>query len=818
MTMRRAVSVLAASALTMVGAVGLFAAPAAAASTTVVISQVYGGGGNAGSTYTNDFVELYNRSTAAVSLSGWTIQYASATGATWQSTPLTGSIAPGGYYLVQEANGTAGTTALPTPDAFGTIPMSGTAGKVALRNVATTCTNPCSSAAGTVDFVGFGTANDFEGAVAPAPSNTNAILRGGTPRGNLDDDRNATDFAAGAPTPTNSGTGGGGGPTLTAIHDIQGAGSVSPKNGQTVVIEGIVTGWDDEIGYDNSPCTAFPRDAGIFVQSEDALADADPLTSEGIFVGNVSPRANYPLGTKVRLTGVVKDGGGGAPPFDQTRMEVTTQPTVLSSGAALPAAIVIDPAQGSSQAASRPYYESLEGMRVALATGVANAGGTNKFGELFLEPGAVAIDTLQRTDAAARQISRIGTSDDAGAGNPANPLIEHPSSTRVLADKGDTVANVVGPFDYSFGLYKIVVQAGTLPTVAKTGSAYPFNLTLPPAGGNNTRIASFNVENLFPTGGSLDCTTLTASDYATKRGEVVNAIGTLLKAPDIVAVQEIGDLRGTNPSSLAVLQDVATDLGTSGAGSYTAYAQEGNDNRGIDVGFLVKSNVTVNSVTQYGKTFANPTSFVCGDVTGLLFDRPPLVLDATLPGTLGNVLIVNNHFASKAANDACRVAQAAFVQNLVKGFETAQLGRKVIVTGDLNAFEDDGALTTLGDPSQTTLSNLWSNAAEPDRYSYQFSGLLQTLDHMLISSSLTGQVADFRYAHLDNDYYKRTSSSPDGHKVSDHDPPVLTLTETLVPVVPEAPMSVLLPLSGLVLLAGVGMVGRRRLTSRAALA
>jgi uncharacterized protein len=62
----------------MVGAVGLQAAPAAAASSTMVISQLYGGGGNDGSTYTNDFVELYNRSATAVSLSGWTIQYASA--------------------------------------------------------------------------------------------------------------------------------------------------------------------------------------------------------------------------------------------------------------------------------------------------------------------------------------------------------------------------------------------------------------------------------------------------------------------------------------------------------------------------------------------------------------------------------------------------------------------------------------------------------------------------------------------------------------------------------------------------------------------
>lgn len=76
--------------------------------TSVVINEVYGGGGNSGATYTNDFIELTNRSDAAVSLDGWSVQYHSggATG-TWQVTPLSGSIAPGGFYLVGEAKGAA---------------------------------------------------------------------------------------------------------------------------------------------------------------------------------------------------------------------------------------------------------------------------------------------------------------------------------------------------------------------------------------------------------------------------------------------------------------------------------------------------------------------------------------------------------------------------------------------------------------------------------------------------------------------------------------------------------------------------------------
>ena len=76
----------------------------------VVISQVYGGGGNSGAEYTNDFIELYNRGGTAVDVTGWSVQYASVTGSSWQVTTLSGVIEPGQYYLVQEAAGAGGTT------------------------------------------------------------------------------------------------------------------------------------------------------------------------------------------------------------------------------------------------------------------------------------------------------------------------------------------------------------------------------------------------------------------------------------------------------------------------------------------------------------------------------------------------------------------------------------------------------------------------------------------------------------------------------------------------------------------------------------
>ena len=122
----------------------------------VVISQVYGGGGNTGATFTNDFIELFNRGTVAQDLTGWSVQYASSTGTTWTVTNLTNvTLAPGKYYLIQQAAGTTPSTALPTPDATGTLAMSGTNGKVLLANVTTAQTGSNPTGSQIIDFVGF---------------------------------------------------------------------------------------------------------------------------------------------------------------------------------------------------------------------------------------------------------------------------------------------------------------------------------------------------------------------------------------------------------------------------------------------------------------------------------------------------------------------------------------------------------------------------------------------------------------------------------------------------------------------------------------
>ena len=176
--------------------------PPAPVTTDVVISQLYGGGGNSGATYTHDFIELFNRGTRPVTLTGWSLQYASAAGGTWAVDTLTGVIQPGQYFLVQEAPGSAGTTSLPTPDHTGGLAMSGTAGKVALVGNATALGGTCPAGAPIADFVGYGTgASCFEGSgPTPTLSNTTAAIRVDP---GVDTNDNALDFREGAPAPHN---------------------------------------------------------------------------------------------------------------------------------------------------------------------------------------------------------------------------------------------------------------------------------------------------------------------------------------------------------------------------------------------------------------------------------------------------------------------------------------------------------------------------------------------------------------------------------------------------------------------------------------
>lgn len=267
----------------------------------VVISQVYGGGGNSGASFRNDFIELHNTSDAPISLSGWSVQYAASARTSWQVTPLTGTIQPGGYFLIQQAAGTGGTEDLPAPDVIGTIAMAAGSAKVALVNSVTPLTGSSPVADPSVsDFVGYGAADAFEGSgAAPLLSATLAAIR--EVAGSQDSDNNAADFVAGTPAPRNSSSppyfpGADGSGTAIASNATTGAGSLVA----TPIFPSMASGQEVKIDLTGSFPEATISGIEIDVPSDFGAPLTENISLSGTGLGGGSVTAS---GQTVSITG-----------------------------------------------------------------------------------------------------------------------------------------------------------------------------------------------------------------------------------------------------------------------------------------------------------------------------------------------------------------------------------------------------------------------------------------------------------------------------------------------------------------------------------
>jgi len=312
-------------------------APVFAAPGGVVISQVYGGGGNSGATYKNDYIELLNTGDTAVTLTNWSVQYASASGTTWQVTKLPASVtlAAGQYYLVHEALGSGGTDAL-TPDATGTIPMSATAGKVALVNT-TTALAGAKPVDNVVDFVGFGTtANYFEGSGAtPAPSNTLAVLRKNN--GCLDSNDNSADFVTGAAVPRN-----------TASDRVSCSGAPLPQP--------IVLACPGSVGIDVGTGTTAPLQAS----DADSLVNSAVISKGGVSGISLTGFTAATAGNRTATANLVVDASlpAGTYPVEITFANDASQTASCTVNVAVNGLVKIPQIQGSGL--TSPYVNTVQ--------------------------------------------------------------------------------------------------------------------------------------------------------------------------------------------------------------------------------------------------------------------------------------------------------------------------------------------------------------------------------------------------------------------------------------------------------------------------
>jgi uncharacterized protein len=744
----------------------------------IVISQVYGGGGNSGATFTHDFIELFNPTSTPVSVTGWSVQYASSTGTSWNVTSLSGSIPPGRYYLVQQAAGSGGTTALPAPDAIGSAAMAAGAGKVALVSSVSPLTGACPTA-GVIDFVGYGSANCFEGSQpAPAPSNTNAIHRA---RGGCrDTDDNRADFSIGLPTPRNSASPERSCiPQVRSIPEIQGSGASSPFEGVDVTTTGIVTALKQNFSGGSYSVNGFFMQSAV---SDPANPDSDgnPATSEGIFVFTSTPPPVY-VGDVVTVNAAVVEY------FGLTQLSVFDPIVVISSGNPLPHPItldstILDPAGMADQ------LERLEGMRVH-APSVVSVSPTDNFGEIytvlsgvprtFREPGIDVSAPLP--DGAPCCVARFD-------GNPERLMINSDGiagSSQLIVTSNVTISGVTGPLDFTFGNYKILPE-GPLSASANM-TATPVPAPLP----NEFTIASYNMLNLWASN----------ANFSDRLNKASLAIRNLMHTPDIIGVAEVFDIE----TLVALAERVNSDAVAAGDPDprYEAHLLEGNDRfaNTIDVGLLVRlDRVEVDEVFQRGKdlTFTNPTT----GSQDLLFERPPLVLRARIRTPAGSkfpVTVISNHLQSLIDTELTdargarqrekRRVQAEFTANLAQELQSENL----VLVGDFNAYQfNDGYVDVIGtikgtpapahevvlgsidlvDPDLTALVDT-AFIAPDQRYSYVFNGNAQALDHVIVDSEMLARTTRYVHVRANADFptaYRNDPSRVEGS--SDHDMPV----------------------------------------------
>ncbi|WP_434995881.1 ExeM/NucH family extracellular endonuclease [Arthrobacter sp. Ld5] len=703
----------------------------------VVINEAYLTGGSAGTPFINKFVELYNPTDAPVSLDGWSLQYRSPTGtSTPSATALRGTIPAKGYFLVQGGSNGAAGVALPTPD----------------------------------------------------------LTSGFNPG------------AAGGVTPTDPPVPG----VVTPIRDIQGTGSATPLAGQTVTTRGKVTAAYPTGGF-----------AGFYLQTAGSSAAADQTASDAIFVYSPATVGSVAVGDFVEVTGTAGEF------FNLTQLTVAAGGTVkLTEAAEEPKASAI------ALPATDAAREAMEGMlfQPAEAFTVADNYALNQYGEITLAAGTERL--RQPTD-----VARPGTPENAAviADNAARSIrLDDGASTNFFTQVNrGTVLPYLTPeqpvrVGYSAQFTSPVVldfrnSAWKFQPLAELKGAAPDGVqpvqfaggrpAAPGEVGGNLTIASFNVLNYFATTGEQ----LTGCTYNTDR------------AGNPITVRGGCDARGAANQENLERQEakIVSAINALDADVVTLMETENSAKFGKDRDFALKTLVdalnekapgtwdyvrspaalpalenedVIRTALIYKKASAEPVgeSVILDDNVVFTNARKPLA-QAFKPvgGTADETfLAIVNHFKSKGSGpssgtnadagdgqgawNAARVDQARALVAFADSMKTAAKTDKVFLTGDFNSYTQE-------DPMQVLYEAGYVNQGEKDdSFSYVFSGLSGSLDHILASPTADATVSGVdtwninsvesvaleysRYNNNVTDYYRA-----DPYRASDHDPVIVGL-------------------------------------------
>jgi predicted extracellular nuclease len=575
-------------------------------------------------------------------------------------------------------------------------------------------------------------------------------------------------------------------PRDVSIPAVQGRAHLSPLAGEHVRLSGIVTaagpGW-------------------IYLQSS---ADNDEATSDGLFVQTST--AGLAPGDEVRVTGVVAElapGRSNTAHLSTTTLEATSAeilarnrplppPVVLGRDGRLPPHQVIssdelpvnlrveqevqrnrfDPAHDAID-----FFESLEGMLVTVRRPVA-VSATQTFSpdqsEIVTLPDAgagVAVKQRTRRGGILLQPSR----EHLGGQNPERIQIQldralFPGAVP-LVRIGDTLGDVTGIMRYSFGSYevaaigKLTVTPGSGPPETSTLEGNPDALT----------VASYNVLNLSPT----------PSDSGQRRLLAIQIVKSL-NSPDILALQEIQDNSGEEndgtTSAKETLAALTTAIVSARGPQYVAFDVPPVDGRpgGVPGGNIRNAflyNPERVRLLEY-RSLTPATLAAAGSRDTLAFQEARDPLEGVFEFRGKSLRVVNNHLTSRfgstpvfgstqpfvQAGEAERAAQVRALHAYSAYVLAADPQARLIVLGDMNTFEFSGELARTLPGSPPALYQLLFRVPENERYSYNYDGNSQTLDHVFVSIALRS-LAELDIVHLNVDF-----PALPGRTASDHDP------------------------------------------------
>ena len=778
----------------------LMSVPALAAPSgdEVVINEAYLSGGSAGAAYTHKFVELYNPTDQPVDLTGWSLQYRSATGtgASNGIVELSGTIAPGEYYLVSGgSNGTAG-EALPEADtvAGGALNPSGTRGTLILSDSSERLTlAPGSITEGTdgvVDLLGYGSTNTFETRAAGAPS-SNTDVRSLNRTDGVDTDDNSADFSLSSSITPTSGDGSDAqepapedpapedpapedpapedpAPENPApeqpepgadlpIREIQGTGETTPYAGKQVTTSGVVTAVYVTGGLN-----------GFYLQTAGTGGDLpeDHNASDGIFIYAPQAKDSVKIGDHVRVTGNASEYYG--------QTQITVQPANLS--------VLDEPAEAVKPAAvawpeDDAEREALEGMLLQ-PTGeftVTNNYDLNRYGEVGLATGdtplrtptdVAPVGTDEHQAVVADNAARGVILDDGSTwdynrldqyGSEPLPYISQEQPVRIGSSVTFTQGAVLGYGHDAWRLQPVGQVTGADDTdIPVTFENDRPEFAAPAEVGGDYTIGTFNVLNYFTSLGEDEsgcrpytdregnptttnyCNVRGAYDqdsFAQQQEKIVTAINGM--DTSVVALEEIENSAAFGQDRDAALAALVDALNAeAGAGTW-AYVPSPSalpsEEDVIRTGFIYQPA----QVEPIGE------SAILNDEENFDNAREPLVQEfRPVGGTeADDFVIAANHLKSKGSGSSATGDNVDSGQGAWNGDRTRQAEAMRVFTEEYAKVADTDRIFLVGDFNSYTFEDPmlglyeagYVNVAPEGQYSYSFDGQSGSLDHVLAS-------------------------------------------------------------------------------------